>query len=94
MREATLEAHRVRQTINTKHFAKDTNKDGKPRTGRPVEKWVLVTGVRKLEVYKAEKGGVIIEGSEGAAFKRAETASNRTQTRIRAIPFSSAFYTV
>lgn len=89
MSSAILEEYGVRRTINTKRFA--TNKGG-VRKGRPTEKWVLVVGVKRVAVYHADKGGIIIEGDEMKAYNKAQTVGKRAGMNLRAVPFSSAFY--
>lgn len=88
----TLAEFGVRRTITTKIFATDTNKKTVVRRGRPTEKWALVTGTKNLAVYNADKGGSVIEGSEYKAYARAQAVGKRAGLRLRAIPFSSAFY--
>lgn len=89
--------YRPRKNITTTRFARE---NPTPRRGRPTTAWVLATGVKRLEVYNADKGGVIIEGGETEtaesverrAYRKAQTVGKRMGLKLRAIPFSSAFY--
>lgn len=93
---ATASDYMVRTTINTKRFARE---NPEPRRGRPTLSWVLVTGGKRLEVYNAQKGGVVISGedaieTERKAYTKAQTVGKRMGLKLRAIPFSSAYYQV
>jgi len=92
MSNATMEEYKVRQTIHATTFAADTNTTMRVRKGRPTEKWVLVSGMKKLAVYNAEKGGVVVEGPEFKAYSRAQAVGKRAGLKLRAVPFSTAFY--
>lgn len=91
---ATVSQFMVRSTINTKRFARE---NPEPRRGRPTRSWVLVSGTKRLEVYNADKGGVVIEGddavaTERKAYAKAQSVGKRMGLKLRAIPFSAAFY--